>query len=94
VTPACPDPADLRSRHRGLSKARALPSLADERSSEIGMFVRPAAALGTRVGEVCGRGWTDLDDGAGTTTVQRAVIDVAGRLHVKAPKPTPTGPSP
>lgn len=67
-------------------QARTLLVLADEHSSEIGMFVRLAAAVGARRGEVCGLRWTDLDEAAGTITIKRAVVDVAGRVHVKDTK--------
>lgn len=67
-------------------QARALLGLADEHSLEIGMFIRLAAALGARRGEVCGLRWTDLDEAAGTVTIKRAVVDVAGKVHVKDTK--------
>jgi integrase len=50
------------------------------------MFVRLAAALGARRGEVCGLRWSDLDEAAATITIKRAVVDVAGRVHVKDTK--------
>jgi integrase len=67
-------------------QARTLLALADEHSLEIGMFIRLAAALGARRGEVCGLRWTDLDETAGTITIKRAVVDVAGKVHVKDTK--------
>jgi integrase len=48
--------------------------------------VRLAAALGARRGEVRGLRWSDLDEAAGTITIKRAVVDVAGRVHVKDTK--------
>lgn len=67
-------------------QARTLLGFADEHSLEIGMFIRLAAALGARRGEVCGLRWTDLDEAAGTVTIKRAVVDVAGKVHVKDTK--------
>jgi integrase len=67
-------------------QARTLLALADDHSLEIGMFVRLAAALGARRGEVCGLRWTDIDEAAGTVRIKRAVVDVAGRVHVKDTK--------
>lgn len=67
-------------------QARTLLALADEHSPEIEMFVRLAAALSARRGETCGLRWSDVDPTAGTVTIKRAVVDIAGRLHVKDTK--------
>lgn len=50
-------------------------------------FVVPfAIGTGLRVSEVCGLGWRDLDLGAGTLRVRRAVAVLNGRRIVKSPK--------
>jgi integrase len=68
------------------AKVRALMTAAEEHSPEMGMFIRLAALLGARRGEVCGLQWEDFDDATGTIKVRRGVVEVAGALQVKDTK--------
>lgn len=68
------------------AKVRALMSAAEEHSPEMGMFIRLAALLGARRGEVCGLRWEDFDEPTGTIKVRRGVVEVAGALQVKDTK--------
>jgi integrase len=68
------------------AKVRALLTAAEEHSPEMGMFIRLAALLGARRGELCGLQWEDFDDATGTIKVRRGVVEVAGALQVKDTK--------
>lgn len=59
---------------------------ATERDPEVGMMIRLAVATGARRGELCGLRWSDVDLAAGVLRIQRAVIDVQGRVIVKDTK--------
>ncbi|MGH2627615.1 MAG: tyrosine-type recombinase/integrase, partial [Anaerolineales bacterium] len=68
------------------AKVRAVITAAEEYSPEMGMFIRLAALLGARRGEVCGLRWEDFDNATGTIKVRRGVVEVAGTLQVKDTK--------
>ena len=68
------------------TKVRLLLNEAEQHSPEFGLFIRLAAALGCRRGEVCGLRWSDIDLDNRTATIHRSVIDVAGVLHIKDTK--------
>jgi integrase len=68
------------------AKVRQLLALAEDHSVEMGMFVRLAALLGARRGEVCGLRWDDVDEASGTIKIRRSVVDVAGHVTVKSTK--------
>lgn len=57
-------PSARRSRIQPPSpeKVRALMKAAEEHSPEMGLFIRLAALLGARRGEVCGLQWDDFDE--------------------------------
>jgi integrase len=52
----------------------------------MGLFIRLAALLGARRGEVCGLQWEDFDEPAGTIQLRRGVVEVGGSLLVKDTK--------
>ena len=71
-----PDPA----------KVRALMTEAEAHSPELGLFIRLAALLGARRGELCGLQWTDVDEAAGAVRIRRNVVEIHSTLHVKDTK--------
>ncbi len=71
-----PDPA----------KVRALMVAAEAHSPEMGLFIRLAALLGARRGELCGLQWGDINEVAGTVKIRRGIIEVASAMHVKDTK--------
>ena len=81
-------PSARRSRIHPPSpaKVRALMKSAEEHSPEMGLFIRLAALLGARRGEVCGLQWEDFDEPAGTIQLRRGVVEVGGSLLVKDTK--------
>ena len=81
-------PSARRSRIHPPSpaKVRALMKSAEEHSPEMGLFIRLAALLGARRGEVCGLQWEDFDEPAGTIQLRRGVVEVRGSLLVKDTK--------
>lgn len=68
------------------AKVRELLALAEAHSVEMGMFIRLAALLGARRGEVCGLRWEDIDEASATIKIRRSVVDVAGHVTVKGTK--------
>lgn len=77
-------------RHRiqppDLAKVRALMAAAEAHSPEMGLFIRLAALLGARRGELCGLQWGDIDEAAGTVKIRRSVVEIASVRHVKDTK--------
>jgi integrase len=71
-----PDPA----------KVRALMAKAEAHSPEMGLFIRLAALLGARRGELCGLQWADIHEDSGTVVIRRGVVEIASTLHVKDTK--------
>jgi integrase len=71
-----PDPA----------KVRALMAKAEAHSPEMGLFIRLAALLGARRGELCGLQWGDIHEESGTVVIRRGVVEIASTLHVKDTK--------
>src|SRR5204862_6070931 len=61
-------------------QTRRLLELAAKVSEEFGLYVRLAAVLGARRGELCGLRWEDIDLDARTLTIRTGIADVAGRL--------------
>jgi integrase len=60
---------------------------AQERSPEIGCFLRLAAVTGARRGELCAIRWRDIDKG-GVVTIQHSIVD--GRVDELIEKDTKT----
>jgi integrase len=81
-------PAARRSRIRPPDPAniRALMAAAEAHSPEMGLFIRLAALLGARRGELCGLQWDDIDVVAGTVIIRRGVVEIASTIHVKDTK--------
>jgi integrase len=52
---------------------------ADKCLPEFGRFLHVAATTGARRGELCALRWGNVDFGAGTLSIERAVIEVTGR---------------
>ena len=61
-------------------QTRRLLATAAQVSKQFGLFVRLAAVLGARRGELCGLRWTDFDFDTRTLTIRTGIADVAGRL--------------
>lgn len=59
---------------------------AETEDPELACLLRVAAALGARRGELCGLRWGDVDLGAGTVSIHRTVVVVAGRVVEKSTK--------
>jgi integrase len=68
------------------TKVRAVMAAAEAHSPELGLFIRLAALLGARRGELCGLQWGDIDEAAGTVKIRRGVVEIASTLHVKDTK--------
>jgi integrase len=67
-------------------KVRALMAMAEAHSPEMGLFIRLAALLGARRGELCGLRWCDIDEAAGAVRIRRSVVEIASVRHVKDTK--------
>jgi integrase len=52
----------------------------------MGLFIRLAALLGARRGELCGLQWGDIREDSGTVVIRRGVVEIASTLHVKDTK--------
>jgi integrase len=61
-------------------QTRRLLEVAARVSKQFGLYVRLAAVLGARRGELCGLRWEDIDLDARTLTIRTGIADVAGRL--------------
>jgi integrase len=85
--PTNPAAATRPPRHRkptiqppSTGQTRRLLQLAARVSKQFGLFVRLAAVLGARRGELCGLRWEDVDFDARTLAIRTGIADVAGRL--------------
>ncbi len=67
-------------------KVRALMAKAEAHSPEMGLFIRLAALLGARRGELCGLQWADVDETAGAVRIRRNVVEIHSTLHLKDTK--------
>jgi len=56
------------------------------RRPENGVVFQVLAATGCRRSEACGLRWTDLDLGAGTVTIRRAIVQAGAQTHEKTTK--------
>lgn len=57
---------------------RRLLEAAEQQDPEWALFIRIAAVLGARRGELCALRWSDLDLNAGTVTIKRVIMEVKG----------------
>jgi integrase len=86
ATPPQPPAAQTEQRTPTLRQVQTLLTEAEKSHPDLAVLVRLAVATGARRGELAGLQWNDVDFGADSLHIRRAVVRVDGGLLLKEPK--------